>query len=224
MEQELDPRLIQFIEFMVPFSLGLLFLTLGRRITWVLAGLVFAFGGLAVVAVLSTPAAIGYVWDMLMGVVTVTPDITADPIPTVAILGALIAAAIGIFSTLRFPRVITAVVGFAMGAFFLWYGLSLFGIDLPQPVFRTLLIVVGAIVAYVTYRQPAETMIILTSLLGSQLILGIPQLNPNSPFSAFVWLLSMLFGIIFQTAVWRREERKKAERAAAAMLPAPAPA
>lgn len=222
MEPELNPRLVQFLSFILPFSVGLLFLTLGRRITWVLAGLVFAVGGLLVAAILSTPGAVNYGWNMLMGVVTVAPDPTSEPLPGVAILGALAAAALGIFCTLRFPRMITAVVGFALGAFFVWYGVGLFGIILPQPVLRTLLIIVGAAVSAIAYRQPAETMILLTTLIGSQLILEIPQVDPNSVLSAFVWLISMLFGIIFQTAIWRREERKKAERSAAAMIPVPA--
>jgi hypothetical protein len=44
----------------------------------------------------------------------------------------------------------------------------------------------------------------------------------NSPLSAFIWLITMLIGIIFQTSVWRREQRLQAERQAAAVVPVPA--
>ena len=174
------------------------------------------------VAVLSTPAALTAIWNLITGTVTVGRDFTSEPFAVLSILGAVIGGALGILITIRYPQIASAVVGFVLGAFFLSLIFDLFAVALPEPVRRALFIVTGTIVAALAYRQPAETMIILTTMLGSKAIVDATKLDLNSPLSAFIWLITMLIGIIFQTSVWRREQRLQAERQAAAVVPVPA--
>lgn len=217
----MEQSLMSLVEFIVPFTIGLVLILYGRRIFWVLAGLVFGIAGLFLAAVLLTPAALTTIWNMITGTVTVGRDFTDEPFPLLSLLGAVVGAAIGILVTIRYPQIAGAVVGFALGAFFLWLAFDLFAFAFPEPVRRTLMIITGTGVAAITYRQPAQTMIILTTMLGSQAILDATRLDLNSPLSAFLWLFSMLAGIIYQTGVWRTEQRKQAERRAATIAAAP---
>lgn len=217
----MEQFLMSAVEFIVPLAIGLVLILFGRRVFWLLAGLVFAIGGLFLAAVLLTPAALATIWDMITGTVTVGRDFTSEPFPPLAIIGAVVGGAIGILVTIRYPQIAGAVVGFALGAFFLALTCDLFAIVLPEPVRRTLIILVGTSVAAIAYRQPAQTMIILTTMLGSQALLDATRLDLNSALSAFLWLFSMLVGIIYQTGVWRTEQRKQTERRAATISSAP---
>jgi hypothetical protein len=60
-------------------------------------------------------------------------------------------------------------------------------------------------------------------MLGSELLVDAFRLDLDSPISAFMWLISMLVGIVYQTSVWRRQELRKAEREAAAVAPVASP-
>lgn len=217
----MEPSLMAAVEFIVPFIIGLLLILFGRRVFWLLAGLVFASLGLFLAAVILTPAALTTIWDMITGTVTVGRDFTSEPFPLWSILGAVVGGAIGILVTIRYPQIAGAVVGFALGVFFLLLTLDLFAAAFPEPVRRTLIIIVGIMVAVIAYRQPAETMIILTTMVGAQAFLDATRVDLNSPLSAFLWLFSMLVGIIYQTGVWRAEQRKQTERRAAAVGSAP---
>lgn len=214
------------VEFLLPLIVGLVLLLWGRRFFWLLGGLVFMVSGLVLIGVLLDPNALDVV---VRGDMQFEFNLQfADP-PTEAQIGlavtiaitVLISLVVGVISSLLFPRAASAVVGFAVGAFFLLLVFELFALEMPEPVRRTLLIICGTVVAVIAYRQPAETTIILSVMLGSRMIVDATHLDLNAPSSAFIWLIAMLVGIIYQTGNWRRQQLKQAATRGEAQVRAP---
>ncbi len=213
------------VDFALQFGVGLIFVLFGRRLFWILGAFVFATSAIVLLGALLDPNAL----DMLaqgsmqfdLGLESVgEPTQSQLQIALLLVFWFIVSALAGVICSLRFPRAASAVVGFSTGAFFLVIILHLFAFELPEPVRRTLVIVAGAIIAVIAINHPAETMIILSVMLGSKMLVDAFKLDLNSPLSAYMWLITMLVGIVYQTSVWRRGERKKTGQPTS---PAPAP-
>lgn len=204
-----------YLSFAIPFAIGLVFLMFGRRVFWMMGGAAFAVTAALIVTLILEPSAVrvastasGFSLEFLDEGLT---------LPTA--IGLLVGGVIGIIFTILFPRIASAIVGFLGGAFILYVVFSLFSFDDPEWLRRSLLIVFGVFVAILAIRQPAETVIILSTTIGAGMLVQVFGLNANSPLSAFVWLILMLFGIIFQTNTLRKQQHKAASRSIAPAVP-----
>lgn len=203
------------IEVWVLVVIGGILLLLGRRIFWVLGGLAVSVVGATVLIIIA----------IVLTVITEPGDLTVttegEVFPLVGKLaafsvpivgGALIGFLIGIYLTVRYPKIAAAVVGFVAGGLILFLVIDLFGFDMLEWVRGLLFIIAGTFVAIVAVRQIPETLIIISTFLGANILLGISRLDFNSPSSAFVWLFLMLVGIIFQMNMYRKEQHRAAGR------------
>lgn len=204
----MTPEFINILELLASLIIGLVLLLLGRRVFWALGGVAVAAVGVVIAVFLFEPSSLTVSTRESGFSVLINPRTFSIPIAVGIVLGFLI----GVFLTIRFPKLAGAIVGFVSGALILYIIFELFGFLLPEPVRRSLFIIAGTIVAIVAIRQTQETMIILSTLLGANVLLEVSQLSLNSPSSAFVWLFLMLFGIIFQMDRYRKEQHRSAAR------------
>lgn len=202
------------VAFLLPLIVGVVLLLWGRRLFWLLGGLVFMVTGLVLIGLLLDPNALDVVargdmeFEFNLQFSDPPTDAQIGVAVTIAII-VLVSFVVGVISSLLVPRAASAVVGFAVGAFFLLLIFELFALEMPEPVRRTLVIICGTVIAIIAYRQSAETMIILSVMLGSKMIVDATSLDLNSPGSAFIWLIALLVGIIYQTGNWRRQQLKQ---------------
>lgn len=209
-----------YLSFAIPFAIGLVFLMFGRRVFWVLGGVAFAITAATILTLILEPTAVRVEGAPLGWSIEFLDQGLAVP----TAIGLLVGFGIGVIFTIRLPKIASAIVGFLGGVIILFIILSLFSFDNPEWLRRSLLIVFGVLVAIAAIRQPAETVIILSTTIGAGMLVQVLGLNPNSPLSAFVWLILMLFGIIFQTNTLRKQQHKAAaRRIAAAVPPTPSP-
>lgn len=192
----------------ISFIIGLVLLLLGRRVFWALAAVTLAVVGIIIVTFVLNPSALQVTETAKGGLSFDLADESISTIP--AAISALVGGVIGIFLTIRFPKVASAIVGFFGGAFILFVIFELFAFDMPEWVRRSLFIIFGALVAIIAQRQPAETMIILTTIVGASILVQVSRLDVNSPVSAFAWLILMFVGIIFQMNTLRVQQRRAA--------------
>lgn len=175
----------------------------GRKYFWLVGAVMFALIAMALAALVLEPAPFQVqVTETAFRFNTETLDL-----PQTYYMAAAAGALIGIIFTVRFPRAAAAAVGFTFGISSVAIILLLFNFAPPEWVRRSMFIIMGTILALIAFRQPAETMILLTSLMGAGQVMDLVRVNENSPLSAFVWLISMLVGIIFQMSTWRKEQR-----------------
>lgn len=190
------------------FTLGLAVLLLfwGRKFFWLVGATMFAIIGLGIAALVLDPAR----FQVEMTPTAFRFNIDTLVLPPEYYIAAAVGAVIGIIFTVRFPRAAAAVVGFTFGMLSVALVFLLFSVSVPDWVRRSLFIIMGTIVALIALRQPAETIILLTTFMGTGQVMDLVRVNENSPAGAFVWLISMLVGIIFQTNTWRKEQRRHA--------------
>jgi hypothetical protein len=115
------------------------------------------------------------------------------------------------------------LVGFVAGAFILLVILDLFQFPIQEWVRRSLIIIGAVALSIIAMRQPSQTMIIISCVLGADLLITSFQANVNSPLSAFIWLVAVLAGIIFQVNSLRLERLKITENVGSALVPPPLP-
>lgn len=219
-QAQLVQLLESFVEFAVPFALGVALLLWGRRLFWILGGLAFMVAGIVIVALIVEPSAFQAQSITSAGFMF---EVEFKTTPPAVFVVAVIAAILGIFVTLRFPKLAGGIVGFALGTLFLTLAFELFSVNLPEWVRRSLIVIVGTAVAMVALRQPPETIIILSTLFGANLFVDSTRLDWNSPLSAFVWLFAALVGLIYQTNTLRVQQRRQEERELARETATPVP-
>lgn len=203
----------------ISFIIGLVLLLLGRRVFWALAAVTLAVVGIIIATFIFERSAL-LVTETAKGGLSI--DLTDESLPIIpAAIAALVGGVIGIFLTIRFPKVASAIVGFLGGVFILFVIFELFAFDMPEWVRRSLFIIFGALVAIIAQRQPAETMIILTTIVGASILVQVSRLDVNSPVSAFAWLILMFVGIIFQMNTLRVQQRRAAARQLVPAAPLP---
>jgi hypothetical protein len=152
--------------------------------------------------------------------VFIDPDQSMTSVIAAGVIGALI----GFVLTWRFRYIAVAVVGFFGGVFIVFIIFDLFQFAVEEWIRRALMIIAGTALAITALRQPDETMIVLSCILGADLLVTSFQLNVNSPLSAFVWLSANLAGIIFQINSLRLERLKNAAGRGAMIVPPAQPA
>lgn len=211
----MDPLVTSWLNYLVSLILGLALLLYGRRLFWVLGGLGIGIAGFLLATFLlereafqMRPLERGIYFD-------VNPTNAMVPIIAVGI----VAGVLGIALTIRFPKVASAIVGFISGWVLLFLIFTLFSFQTIEWVQRSLLVIAGTLVAVLAVRQPAETMIILSTLIGAIAIVEDARIDLNSPWSAYAWLILMLVGIIFQTKGFRTQQRREAVRRAEQSAP-----
>jgi hypothetical protein len=196
------------VSFAIPFSIAVVMLLWGRRLFWLLGGAAFAIAGMFLVALVLDPRLIEFDFTRTNFRLTLELD---DPTWPYLAAGGL-AAIIGIGFTLKFPKAAVAIVGFLFGALVLGVVFLLYDYEIAEWLRRSLLIIVGTLVAIVAMRQPSETMILVSTIVGAYYFMEAARVGWGSPWGAFVWISVMLFGVIFQANAWRKEEHRRAQQ------------
>lgn len=207
--QDLMDILSRLVLLFIP---GVIFLLFGRRLFWLLGGLVIGILVMAILSYFLQPDVV----DLDFGPKGFRLLFEEVPNLPSILIGAGIAFAVGIFLTLRFPRAACGLVGFVFGNIIVLAILELYAVNLPEPVRRTLMLLGGVGLAFVAIRNQNQTMILLTTFVAAALVLQGMGLNRDEAIIAIIWLVLMLTGIVFQTNDLRVRRLKAAARAAAA--------
>lgn len=177
------------------FIPGVIFLLFGRRLFWLLGGLVTGILAMAILSYFLQPEVVEIAIDPKGFRLVFEEMPNLPPI----LLGAGIAFVVGIILTLRFPRAASGLVGFVVGNIIVLGILELYAVSLPEPARRTLMLLGGVGIAIVGIRNQNQTMILLSTFLAAAMVLQGLGLNRDEAILAIVWLVLMLTGIIFQT-------------------------
>jgi hypothetical protein len=200
------------IFFVVVFSivLGSIMLLLGRKLFWLLGSLLVASISAGIVAVII----VGVIW-MQTGGFQGGIDITRTPLsetPGLALL--IVGAAVigGVASAIflrRLPRLVAGIIGFVAGIYMLLLAFELYRVGIHDVLEALFAIVAGVIVAIFAWRNHDTALIVFSTLAGANMIVTGLQFDLSTPFSAILWLVLMLAGIIFQSYLLYRDRAKR---------------
>jgi hypothetical protein len=224
------------------FVIGLPMLLFGRRLFWLLGGLAMAVIGLAVAALVVFLVVLARYPTVLQALTDAAQTAEATQSSTIQLpssvplaeeaskaletaatqfgllilLVGLIGGLIGALILIRLPRVASAIVGFVGGIYLLLLVFELYSVGLAGWLSALLAIAAGIFVAIIAWRNPDTSLIVLSTLIGANIIVLGLNFNLNTSFSAIVWLSLMLIGIIYQTNALRRRQVKTKAKAALA--------
>jgi hypothetical protein len=159
---------------------GLIVLTLGRKLFWLFVG------------------AVGFI----IGISLVTQFFSAAPLWLVLVI-AFVAGVLGALLALFVQRVAIGLAGFIGGGYVLLTALNFLGFQVTS-VPAWLIFLIGGIIGLVLMMALFDwTLIVLSSLTGASLVVQAVRLNPELSAVLFVGLL--IVGLVVQARLLRRE-------------------
>jgi hypothetical protein len=159
---------------------GLVVLTLGRKLFWLFVG------------------AVGFI----IGISLVTQFFSAAPLWLVLVI-AFIAGVLGALLALFVQHVAIGLAGFIGGGYVLLTALNFLGFQLTS-VPTWLIFLIGGIIGLVLMMALFDwTLVVLSSLTGASLVVQAVRLNPELSAVLFVGLL--IVGLVVQARLLRRE-------------------
>lgn len=169
--------------------LGVILLILGRRLFWLLVGVVGFVAGL-----------------------NLAPLVVTDQQPWVILVVALLAGLVGSVLAVFLQRIMVALAGFLAAGFILMQLLSHFRVDLGGIGWLVFLLggALGAVLASVTFDW---ALVILSSLTGAALLVdGLTGLVPGFEATLVGWMILILFivGAAIQASFFRSSSAKLA--------------
>jgi hypothetical protein len=209
MDQAVVAFLSSVVELIIGVGIGVFFLLYGHRFFWLIGGLALATIGLVVVALIVALIVVPANVDTTRGLTIDLPDelIQNSPAIIAALLCGVVSGAIlGAVLLLRAPRVAAAIVGLVGGATLTVIVLSLYRIELPGWLSALLALAIGIVTAVLARRNPDTSLIVLSVLIGTNVIIRALRLDLNLSISAIIWLCLMLAGILFQTYTLRKRQ------------------
>lgn len=224
MDAEALSTIETIIEFAAVFVIGLPMLLFGRRLFWLLGGLAMAVIGLVIGALVFGVAYGGDIAFRIDLSEAGEPGVVLSPLMQqnlAVIVPALIVAfgvgaIIGALILIRFPRAASTLVGFVGGIFLLLQLLDLYSVKLGSWLSFPVTAVAGVVVAIIARRNPDTSLIVLSTVIGTIIIVQGLNFYPYASLSAIATLGLMLFGIIFQTNAMHRRQAKLQAQAALA--------
>jgi len=189
---------------------GSILLLLGRKLFWLMGSLLVAAISAGIVAFMI----IGVIW-LQTGGFQGGIDITQTPLSETPGYAALIIAAAvigGVVSAIflrRLPRVVAGIIGFVAGIYMLLLAFELYGVAIHDALETLFAISAGVIVAIFAWRNHDTALIVLSTLFAANMIITGLRFDLTTSFSAIVWLLLMLTGIIFQSYLLYRDRVKQ---------------
>ena len=160
------------------FIVGVILLTLGRKLFWLFVGCVgFAAGFSYVHGLWGTQS------DLMVLVIALG----------LGFIGALLA--------IFFQALAIALAGSIAGAYITFIIMNLFGFEAAQPIWLFSLIggILGAILLFILFDW---TLIALSSLLGAALIVQKTELSPH--LEVVIFFLLIILGVLFQARLLQR--------------------
>ena len=159
--------------------IGLVILTLGRKLFWLLVGTV----------------------GFLVGLVLAAQWLSEQPdwvILVAALLGGIVGALLAIFV----QKIAVSIAGFVVGGWALIWLLESFNLDLGQ--WQWLLAIVGGIIGLILAISLFEAaLIVMSVLVGTILIVQVTKLD--ALITALLFLALTVLGIVVQVKMWQRE-------------------
>jgi hypothetical protein len=159
--------------------IGLVILTLGRKLFWLLVGTV----------------------GFLVGLVLAAQWLSEQPdwvILVAALLGGIVGALLAIFV----QKIAVSIAGFVVGGWALIWLLESFNLDLGQ--WQWLLAIVGGIIGLILAISLFEAaLIVMSVLVGTILIVQVTKLD--ALIAALLFLALIVLGIVVQVKMWQRE-------------------
>ena len=159
--------------------IGLVILTLGRKLFWLLVGTV----------------------GFLVGLVLAAQWLSEQPdwvILVAALLGGIVGALLAIFV----QKIAVSIAGFVVGGWALIWLLESFNLDLGQ--WQWLLAIVGGIIGLILAISLFEAaLIVMSVLVGTILIVQVTKLD--ALITALLFLALIVLGIVVQVKTWQRE-------------------
>lgn len=208
------------IVFVVVFSivLGSIMLLLGRKLFWLLGSLLVASISAGIVAA----TIIGVIWLQTGGLqggidITQTPLSDTPGYAAIIIAAAVIGGVVSAILLRRLPRVVAGIIGFVAGIYMLLLAFELYGVAIHDAIEALFAISAGVIFAIVAWRNHDTALIVLSTLAGANMIVTGLQLDLTTPFSAILWLVLMLAGIIFQSYFLSRDRARQRAKLQATM-------
>ncbi|MFH1123443.1 MAG: DUF4203 domain-containing protein [Pseudomonadota bacterium] len=165
------------------FLIGVVLLTLGRKLFWLFVGCVgFAAGFTYVHQLWGTQSDL-----MILGI---------------AIGLGLIGALLAIF----FQAVAIALAGFVAGGYITFTIMNLFGLEAPELVWLFYLAggIVGTVLLFVIFDW---ALIALSSVIGASLMVQVTELSPH--LEVVIFFLLIISGVLWQARLLKREPPKK---------------
>ena len=159
--------------------IGLVILTLGRKLFWLLVGTV----------------------GFLVGLVLAAQWLSEQPdwvILVAALLGGIVGALLAIFV----QKIAVSIAGFVVGGWALIWLLESFNLDLGQ--WQWLLAIVGGIIGLILAISLFEAaLIVMSVLVGTILIVQVTKFD--ALIAALLFLALTVLGIVVQVKMWQRE-------------------
>ena len=163
---------------LVNFILGVILLTLGRKLFWLFVGCVgFAAGVTYAHQLWGTQSDL-----MILGIAL-----------GLGLIGALLA--------IFFQAVAIALAGFVAGGYITFTIMNLFGFESAQLIWLFYIIggILGAVLLFIIFDW---TLIALSSLLGASLIVQVTELS--SHLEVVIFFLLIILGVLFQSRLLQR--------------------
>jgi hypothetical protein len=167
----------------VNILLGLILLTLGRRLFWLFVGFIgFAVGFDYAFSVWNLQSQL-----LLIGLATVT-----------GIIGAVLAV--------LFQKIAVGLAGFAGGGYIALNLINLLGVRLDQLVWLPYLVggLIGAMLMFLIFDW---ALIFISALAGAFMITKVLSLHPGIEFGLYLALV--IFGLLVQTMLFRKSAIRK---------------
>jgi len=206
-----DQRVFEFI-FVAVISIvfGTILLLLGRKLFWLMGSLLVAVMSAGMVGAFI----IAVVWLQTGGLnggidVTQIPLSDTPGYATLIIGAGVIGGVVSAIFLRRLPRLVAGIIGFFAGIYLLLLVFELYGVaihDLFEVLFAIIAGIIGAILAW---RNHDTALIVLSTLFAANMIITGLRFDLTTSFSAIVWLLLMLTGIIFQSYLLYRDRVKQ---------------
>ncbi len=187
------------------FVIGVPMLLFGRRLFWLLGGLAMGLIGLVIAAVLVGVfygGDVSFNFNQTGGItISLSPEAQRNSTTVAGLLIVITVAGIllGALLLIRFPRAASTAVGFVGGIFLLLQLFELYSVNLGSWLSFPVTAVAGIVVAIIARRNPDTSLIVLSTFIGTILIVDGLKFDPRSSLMAILTLSLMLFGIIFQT-------------------------
>jgi len=162
----------------VNILLGIMLLTLGRKLFWLFVGFIgFAVGFHYASSVLNSQSQL-----LLIGLAALT-----------GIAGAVLAV--------FFQKIAVGLAGFAGGGYISLNLINLLGVRLDQLIWLPYLIggIIGMLLLFFIFDW---ALILISSLVGASMIIQALSLNPGMQFGLFLALT--IFGLVIQTVLYRK--------------------
>ncbi len=160
--------------------IGLMILTLGRKLFWLFVGCVGFVAGLHMADQYFNSQPTWMAWG-------------------VALLFGLAGAILGVF----FQTIAIGIAGFVAGTTITAYITLMIGFT-ASPIINVLGGIIGTFALFVLFDW---ALIGLSSLVGATLV--VQSLNWNSQFEMILYVGLIVIGVVFQTALWQRQSSRR---------------